>query len=426
MKKVYLKCALLFLCAAIEAVGQTTYFDQNFSAGGTVASYISSTPNTGQVNGLAGLSATITNNAVQFSRPANSGTGYISRTTNFAGPPTSLYVQFSFEVLSSDPAVTGTSAVMFYVGSNFSSGPTNPNNGDTYARLGIALSAAGSGKFQVRTVPSGGGGTTSASFSGRQTITFAMNNSGATLKYVSPAGSLEPLPNDTYDIWIGTTKFANDQPVLTPGQSITNFKFRLNDGVGVMQIGNILMRDINGVLPVTLLGFTAKPEGDRVQLAWTTTLERDADHFVVERSRDLSEYVTIGEVAAKGTTDERQSYGLTDLNPQPGTNYYRLRQIDDDGTIHDFTPISAIIRLNEPVVAAHPNPASPNRIHLRLWNADNATIQLLTPTGQFIKGRIDRQPGEADFVPDQPLVPGLYWIEIRLNGQRKVVKVLVY
>ena len=312
MNKVYTISSLLCLTAVFNAVAQTTYFEQNFSAGGTPASYVSTTPNSNQFNGLAGLSATITNNAVQFTRPTDSGTGYMSRSTNFSGTPTSFHVQFSFEVISNDPTVTGTSAVMFYVGSGFSSGPTNPNNSDTYARFGIAFSPTSSGQFQVRTVPSGGGGTTSSSFSGRQIITFAMNNSGYNnFSYVSPTGAAEPLPNDTYDIWIGTTKFANDQPVLTAGQTINNFKFRLNDGVGVMQIGNILMRDISGILPVTLLDFSAKPEGDRVQLAWTTTMERDAKRFVVECSHDLGEYASVGEVTAKGNTDERQNYGLT-------------------------------------------------------------------------------------------------------------------
>ncbi|GAB3705240.1 hypothetical protein GCM10027592_37470 [Spirosoma flavus] len=425
MVKIYTVCTLALLGITSRISAQTVYFDQNFLAGGPVSNYVSATPNNGQVNGIAGLSATITNNAVQFSRPTDSGSGYITRTTDFSGPPTSLHVQFSFEAISNDVSVTGTNAVVFYVGSNFVAGQLNPDVAETYARLSIAFSAAGSGQFRVRTVPNGGGGVTSASFSGRQTITFAMNNSGATLNYVSPTGSMESLLNDTYDIWIGTTKFVNDQAVLTPSQTISDFKFRMNDGVGVMQIGNILMRDISGVLPVTLLGFSAKPEGNRVQLAWSTTSERNADRFVVERSRDLNEYVSIGEVTAKGTTDQRQYYGLTDFNPEPGANYYRLKQIDLDGTAHIFKSVSAITQTNEPVVSVFPNPASPDRIHLRLWNADGAEIRLLTPAGQIINGHLERQSGEADWVPDQPLLPGIYLLEVRVNGQRRTTKVLV-
>jgi len=422
----FLITTLGFLAVDPSLYAQTTYFEQNFSAGGTPASYVSSTPNSAQVNGLSGLSATITNNAVQFTRPTDANTGYISRSSNFAGTPTSLHVQFSFEVISSDPSVTGTSAVMFYIGSGFNSGPTNPNNGDTYARLGIALAPTGSGQFQVRTVPSGGGGTASASFSGRHTITFATNNSGAALKYVSPTGVMEAIPDDTYDIWIGTTKFANDQPVLTASQTINNFKFRLNDGVGVMQIGNIIMRDISGSLPVSLLSFTAKPEASQVQLAWTTTSEQDADRFIVERSRDLTEYTSVGEVAANGTTSARQNYGLTDTQPMPGANYYRLKQIDFDGTAHAYKPIVAIVRPDELGIMIYPLPASPDRIHAQLWNAEDALVRLLTHTGQAVTGKVEQINGETNFVPAQPLLLGLYLLEITTpTGQKRTQKVLV-
>jgi hypothetical protein len=415
---------LLAISARLSA--QTTYFEQNFSAGGTPASYVSSSPNNTQVNGLAGLSATITNNSVQFSRPTDANTGYISRSSNFASTPTSLHVQFSFEVTSSDPSVTGTSAVMFYVGSNFSSGPTNPNNGDTYARLGIALASTGSGQFQVRTVPSGGGGVASASFSGRHTITFAMNNSGTSLKYVSPTGVMETLPDDTYDIWVGTTKFANDQPVLTASQTINNFKFRLNDGVGVMQIGHILMRDISGSLPVSLLSFTAKPEANQVQLAWSTTSEQDADRFIVERSRDLTEYVSVGEVTAKGTTTVRHNYGLIDTHPLLGANYYRLTQVDFDGTAHAYKPVAAIVRPEEVGLIVYPMPTNSDRIHAQVWNAEGAQIRLLNHTGQVIEGSLERVGESADFVPVQPLQSGLYILELTApTGQKRRQKVIV-
>lgn len=178
-------------------------------------------------------------------------------------------------------------------------------------------------------------------------------------------------------------------------------------------------------LPVTLLSFTAKPDGNRVQLAWTTTWERDADRFIVERSSDLTEFTPIGTVLAKGTTNQRQDYGLTDPNPRPGTNYYRLKQRDFDGTTTLFKPVSAIVRAEEPAISVYPNPADARQIHLRLWNADNATVRLLTLLGQSVSGQLDRTPGEAIFSPTQPLPAGLYFLEVTLAGQRQVIRTLV-
>lgn len=178
-------------------------------------------------------------------------------------------------------------------------------------------------------------------------------------------------------------------------------------------------------LPVTLLYFTAKPDGDRVQLAWATTQEINADQFRVEHSLDLAEYTTVGDIIAKGTTEDRQYYGLTDLNPQPGINYYRLKQVDRDGATQYFKPVAATIRDSEPVVAVYPNPADTDRIHLRLWNAEEASVRLLTIAGQSIGGQLQRTPGEADFRPVQPLSAGFYWLEITTNNQRRTLTVLV-
>lgn len=178
-------------------------------------------------------------------------------------------------------------------------------------------------------------------------------------------------------------------------------------------------------LPVTLVSFTAKSEGNRVQLSWSTTAEHEADYFRVERSQDLGEFVTVGEVKAHGTTSEPQYYGVTDKNPLPGINYYRLRQVDQSGTVHTFRLVSAIIDLTEPVVTVFPNPAVGGLIHLRLWNADDASCRLLNVLGQSIGGRLERQPGEADWIPDQPLPTGLYYIEIKTREKVFITRVIV-
>ncbi|CAN5584884.1 hypothetical protein BH09BAC4_BH09BAC4_39690 [soil metagenome] len=425
MTKVYTALFLFCLFVVSDAIGQTTYFEQDFSTGSIPADYISAAPDNTKFNGIgsgATLLVNVVGQALEFDRQADNTTrGYVVRTTDFSPAPISLYVQFRFQVLSTSKP--GANAVKFYVGSGFNI-PTPPTNASVYARF--ALDIQDNTGFQANPFPNGGSAPNNPqTFNGWQTITFILNKAGSTLRYLTPLGTLEQQPVDTYDLWVGSTKVFDDQPVLTASQSITDFKLGFDDGISKIQVDDFLIRDISGILPVTLLDFTAKPEGDRVQLAWTTTMERNADRFVVERRRDLGEYVPVGEVAAKGNTDERQYYGLTDLNPQPGVNYYRLTQIDNDGSRHAFNPISTIIQVNEPVVAVYPNPSTAVRIHLRLWNADDAVIQLRTTTGQTISGRLERQAGEADFVVDQPLSGGLYWLDVQTNGQKKVIKVLV-
>ena len=262
------------------------------------------------------------------------------------------------------------------------------------------------------------------------TLSFAFARSPAGPQQLTVRSSVDSFGADIYSqgvsesYQIATIAFSNSG-YIERTNPITFRIYACNPtaGGGTLKLDEI---QLNGSsLPVTLLSFTAKPEGDRVQLAWATTSERDADRFIVERSTDLREYVSVGEVAAKGTTDTRQYYGLTDTHPLPGNNYYRLRQIDLDGTAHTVKLVSAVVAENDVVAVVSPNPADPTRIHLRLWNADDATVRLLTLAGQPISTRLERRLGDADLIPQHPLPTGVYLVEVQVEGRKLVSKVLV-
>ncbi|MCX6214780.1 T9SS type A sorting domain-containing protein [Spirosoma sp.] len=261
-------------------------------------------------------------------------------------------------------------------------------------------------------------------------LSFAFARSAQGPTQLTVRSSADGFGNDIYSQGI-TTNYQVASIALN-GAGFTNQEgpvtFRIyacnpTAGGGTLKLDEIQLNA--SVLPVTLLSFKAIPQGDRVQLAWETVSERNASHFRVDRSPDLGEYVYVGEVAAGGNSNERQYYGVTDMNPRPGINYYRLTQLDADGTAHTYKPVSAIVRSSDPVVAVYPNPASPDRIHIRLWNADTAVIRLLSGAGQTMEGRLERRPGEAALLFAQPLPQGVYSLEIQLNDSRQFIKVLV-
>jgi hypothetical protein len=90
-----------------------------------------------------------------------------------------------------------------------------------------------------------------------------------------------------------------------------------------------------------------------------------------------------------------------------------------------FKPVSAVVTTDDVVAVVYPNPSNPARIHLRLWNADNAAVRLLTLTGQVIDSRMERGSGEADLIPQHPLPTGTYLVEVQTQGQKRVSKVIV-
>jgi hypothetical protein len=87
-----------------------------------------------------------------------------------------------------------------------------------------------------------------------------------------------------------------------------------------------------GPLPVELISFSARLEQAQVNLQWATASEMNAASFVVERSSDGKNFSTVATVAAAGTSAVRHDYPATDYGMRNGLNYYRLKQVDLDGT----------------------------------------------------------------------------------------------
>lgn len=88
------------------------------------------------------------------------------------------------------------------------------------------------------------------------------------------------------------------------------------------------------ILPVELILFTAYPvDNSFIELKWITTSEVNNDVFEIERSLDGISFEKIGTVDGKGTTSDKSQYTFQDYNVQYNVlYYYRLKQIDFDGT----------------------------------------------------------------------------------------------
>ncbi|MCB0554288.1 MAG: T9SS type A sorting domain-containing protein [Phaeodactylibacter sp.] len=96
---------------------------------------------------------------------------------------------------------------------------------------------------------------------------------------------------------------------------------------GAINIGQAL-------LPIELISFTGELVENEVLLSWQTATEENNDYMAVEHSTDARQFTEIGRLKGAGTTLEPQSYQLWHQRPQPGINYYRLRQVDFDGQTH--------------------------------------------------------------------------------------------
>ncbi|MEO1518573.1 MAG: T9SS type A sorting domain-containing protein [Bacteroidota bacterium] len=85
-------------------------------------------------------------------------------------------------------------------------------------------------------------------------------------------------------------------------------------------------------LPVELVSFTATPVKNLVSLEWQTATEINNDYFVVEHSVDGKNFKDLEMVLGAGNAAAVQNYSYLHETPSNGSNYYRLRQVDFDGT----------------------------------------------------------------------------------------------
>lgn len=234
-------------------------FQQDFSTSTVVSDYVSSTPNMGQFSGISAsataLVTSINNGALRFNRTATSSM-YAYRNFTLSENPTFVQLKFDFEA-SGNLAGTQSPVFSVLIGSDFSESSSGSTS--AYAsRFGI-LAQATSGEFIISTIDNIGGAPQSAVFSGKQTITFIVNNSGNDKTYTAPNGSAEQVANGKMDVWIGSTRGINDfslKNTTSPLGNISGFKIQATSasGTGVYDFDNIEMKDLKDetVTPPTI------------------------------------------------------------------------------------------------------------------------------------------------------------------------------
>jgi hypothetical protein len=109
-------------------------------------------------------------------------------------------------------------------------------------------------------------------------------------------------------------------------------------------------------LPVNLLRFNALCKNNQVELTWATLSETNNDYFDVERSSDAITYTKVARVNGKGNTTDAQHYKLYDEEPLSGISYYRLRQVDYNGSTKLLTPAVANCEIKTDI-SISPNPS---------------------------------------------------------------------
>jgi len=181
--------------------------------------------------------------------------------------------------------------------------------------------------------------------------------------------------------------------------------------------------EYQGTLPVTLVDFTAKADGNRAKLQWQTASELNNKGFEIYRSSDDGKFEKIGEVSATRNSQlATHNYSFTDYAPLNGNNYYQLVQVDNDGKATELGVKKVTFGFQPLALSLYPNPT-----------VNTATVSFTAGTFNQLQvidlnGRVLQQHQLNATASSKEIALGNYPVGvylIKLNGTKTAIQKVV-
>ncbi|MBK7123516.1 MAG: T9SS type A sorting domain-containing protein [Chitinophagaceae bacterium] len=131
-------------------------------------------------------------------------------------------------------------------------------------------------------------------------------------------------------------------------------------------------------LPISINYFTGVKQGSNHLLNWKVTCNSTLRAtMILERSADSRNFTPINSITADAARCN-QPFDYTDAQPLPGMNYYRLKMIDDNGTI-SYSGIVALLNAVKgfEIISIAPNPVTTGNFKLNITSATAVTMQVI-------------------------------------------------
>ncbi len=253
-------------------------------------------------------------------------------------------------------------------------------------------------------------------------MTFSPNRILSPGKYRLFAGTNDHFKRNTTNLDGGRDVlgvidvYGDSDPPITRGGPAFNISLELADPCGI----RALSLTANCPAPVTLLSFTGEKTENLIALDWTVTDELNNSHFLIQRSSNENDFSTIGQVQGRGTAAYGE-YSFLDHQPRSGLNYYRLAQVDFDGTI-TYSKIIAIDIEEGFSGVIYPNPFTDQTV-IHLNSEAKLSIELIDITGRTITS-YEKAEGQADLNIGTGIAKGTYLLRIITENKVYTSKII--
>ncbi len=171
-----------------------------------------------------------------------------------------------------------------------------------------------------------------------------------------------------------------------------------------------------------LTHFAVEPVASQHQIVWTQATPRQAFRVYVQRSFDGQSWHEIAAMVGEPTRKPLQDWSYLDPRPEPGPNFYRLRQVTADGrSVLSEVVVAEACPGGSHLTSLFPHPGIfGTRIHLQLDSPQAVTVRLLDSNRTLLKDIFQETAfqGNHDVDVDLTDLPGgLYLCEIEVGGQ---------
>lgn len=185
------------------------------------------------------------------------------------------------------------------------------------------------------------------------------------------------------------------------------------------------------ILPVELISFNAVVNGNTVNLKWVTATETNNYGFDIEKSENKIDWEKIGFVNGAGNSSSTKNYSFNEKNTKSGKYFYRLKQIDIDGTFE----YSSIVEVNVSnpqffsLSQNYPNPFNPSTIiKYQVSISSKVLLMVYDVSGNEVAKLVDelKEPGiyEVNFHP-KGLTSGIYFYKLKTNSFVETKKMIL-
>jgi Zn-dependent metalloprotease len=168
-----------------------------------------------------------------------------------------------------------------------------------------------------------------------------------------------------------------------------------------------------GSLPVRLVKFEGAHGVEGNLLKWETTSEENNEYFAVERASDAKQFAEIGRVSGNGNSMITNRYNFTDTRFSKGLNYYRLKQVDHDGS-RAYSKVVAINALHSRELKYFPNPVQAIlNIELPDVSLSQVSFKIINISGQVVMKKDIVKTTNGSLMQDvSQLGTGLYQVVV--------------